>query len=286
MIAKKIRPLILLLSLNFIGRAEQSPPLEVTTLEGKTYKSVVVRKVEPDGISITHESGATKIAIEQLTENLRRQYGLDEKSALTYRESLALKTQTAAIAAKDAASQKATSDEAKKQRDEALARTRNFAKHLQLKRNSKSAEVVDGIERKGSWVGLHVDRQKQQYGVTCDVIEGRPGTVTAKNGKIVAARADGWVFDKEPRDSLVEGSCTVGKKNGSDELISVTGNNEPYWQIGRSRIQNIDGTTRTLPRYTDNIEVAMKFYIQHGFGENSDAVVYFGTKLEFPPSVE
>ena len=108
-----------------------------------------------------------------------------------------------------------------------------------------------------------------------------------KSGKLVTAYVDGWVFDNEPKDSLIEGSCGVGKKHGSDELISVTGNdNGVYWQIGRGRIQDVDGTSRTLPRYTDNIEIAMKFYIQHGFGENSDAVVYFGNKLEFPTPVK
>lgn len=283
MIAKNIRPIILLLFLCSIGHANPSPPLELTTLEGKTYKSVVIRKIEPDGISVTHESGATKIAFEQLPENLRSQYGLDEKSARAYREALVRNAQNAAIAAQDATLRKTSAEEAKKKQEDALIKTRNCAKHLQIKCNSKSTEVVDGLSRKGAWVRIHVDTQKQQSGVTCDVIEGHPGKVSVKNGKLVTARVDGWVFDKEPRDSLIEGSWAAGKKNGSDELISVTGNdNGIYWQIGRGRIQDIDGTSRTLPRYTDNIEVAMKFYIQHGFGENSDAVVYFGNKLEFP----
>ena len=54
-----------------------------------SYKSVRVRKVEPDGLTIIHESGSAKIPVERLTEDQRTRYGITVEGAAQYRKQLA-----------------------------------------------------------------------------------------------------------------------------------------------------------------------------------------------------
>ena len=71
---------------------EPQAPVE---LDGKVipelngYTAVTIRSVEPDGLRIIHESGASKIPIEKLTEEQRTKYGLTVDGAAQYRKQLA-----------------------------------------------------------------------------------------------------------------------------------------------------------------------------------------------------
>jgi hypothetical protein len=60
--------------------------------EFHSYKSVRVRKVEPDGLKIIHESGAAKIEIENLTAEQRLKYGITMEGAAQYRKQVAANT--------------------------------------------------------------------------------------------------------------------------------------------------------------------------------------------------
>jgi hypothetical protein len=60
------------------------------------YKSVYIRRIDPDGIRIIHESGATKIPIEKLTNEQCAHYNLTSKGAAEYRKTLA-KNELAAL---------------------------------------------------------------------------------------------------------------------------------------------------------------------------------------------
>ena len=59
------------------------------------YKSVYIRRIEPDGIGIIHECGAAKIPIEKLTGQQRAEYCLTFESAAEYRKTLAKNELTA-----------------------------------------------------------------------------------------------------------------------------------------------------------------------------------------------
>ncbi len=52
------------------------PPLtgNLTTLSGKTYVAVALKRVDPDGLLIVHRSGETKVLLADLPENLRTRY--------------------------------------------------------------------------------------------------------------------------------------------------------------------------------------------------------------------
>lgn len=68
---------------------QQSADKDGVIPEFNGYKSVTINKVEPDGIRIMHESGATKIAIEDLTDEQREKYGLTKEAAAEYRKQAA-----------------------------------------------------------------------------------------------------------------------------------------------------------------------------------------------------
>lgn len=62
---------------------------EFKPLRGDAYKSVIISLIEPDGLRIMHESGATKIPIEKLTDGQRLKYGLTMEGAAQYRKQVA-----------------------------------------------------------------------------------------------------------------------------------------------------------------------------------------------------
>jgi len=80
------RAIPLLLGLLMAAGAE-----DLTTTEGKVYKNVTVRKVEPDGISITHESGLAKIPFTKLPEEVQKRHGYDPAKGKAYAEEQAKK---------------------------------------------------------------------------------------------------------------------------------------------------------------------------------------------------
>lgn len=56
------------------------------------FKSVVVRKIEPDGISVVHDCGAGKIPIEKLTAAERAKFGISMEGASEFRRQVAENT--------------------------------------------------------------------------------------------------------------------------------------------------------------------------------------------------
>jgi hypothetical protein len=75
-----------------IPTPEPQTPVE---LDGKVipelngFKSVTIRRVEPDGLRIIHESGTAKIPFENLTEDQRAKYRIYPERAAQYRQQVA-----------------------------------------------------------------------------------------------------------------------------------------------------------------------------------------------------
>jgi hypothetical protein len=72
---------------------------ELKTTDGLTYKSCTVTKVEPDGITIMHSDGATKVPFSKLPPDIQQKYNYDPVAADKYSADLAAKRQ-ALVAAK------------------------------------------------------------------------------------------------------------------------------------------------------------------------------------------
>jgi hypothetical protein len=75
------RAIPLLLGLLMAAGAE-----DLTTTEGRVYKNVTVRKVEPDGLSISHESGLAKIPFSKLPAEVQKKHGYDPAKGKAYAE--------------------------------------------------------------------------------------------------------------------------------------------------------------------------------------------------------
>ena len=63
-----------------------TPPADLTTRSGKTYKQARVFRVEPDGINYMFAGGMTKIAFDDLPEAVQKQYGYDPAKAKAFAE--------------------------------------------------------------------------------------------------------------------------------------------------------------------------------------------------------
>jgi len=75
---KRALPLILLC---LAARAE-----DLTTTEGKVYKEVTIRKVEPDGLAIMHAEGLAKVPFTKLSAEIQKKHGYDPAKAKEFAE--------------------------------------------------------------------------------------------------------------------------------------------------------------------------------------------------------
>jgi hypothetical protein len=74
--------------------AAQEEPVKFATLStvsGKIYQDVLVRKVLPDGISVQHSNGAARIDFTQLGADLQRRFGFVPEKAEAFRQEEARK---------------------------------------------------------------------------------------------------------------------------------------------------------------------------------------------------
>jgi len=69
----------------------ETPPgsNDLATTDGQMYRNVQVWKVEPDGLTIRHDEGLTKLEFPLLPEDWQKKYEYDPESAAAYRRALA-----------------------------------------------------------------------------------------------------------------------------------------------------------------------------------------------------
>jgi hypothetical protein len=88
------------------------------TVEGKEYKNVTVKRVEPDGLVLSRKSGISKVYFTELPKDVQQRYGYDAEKAAAY-----------------SAEQNAALEQARKQQEEATA-----------KRNEQLAKEQAGVD--------------------------------------------------------------------------------------------------------------------------------------------
>lgn len=120
-------------------RAPPKPVLEtplgsndLATADGQIYRNVQVRKIEPDGLTLRHEAGLTKLAFPLLPEDWQRKYEYDPQKAARY--------ERATAAAREQA-----------ERDRQALRERNEAARKQQIRN----EPIRAFEVRAAKTGDH-----------------------------------------------------------------------------------------------------------------------------------
>lgn len=119
-------------------------PTEITTLDGTTYKSVRILKVEPDGLMIEHAPktggiGLGKIKFVNLPVELQLKYGYDAQKAAEYQ-------------ATQAAGEAKLRHEMRIQQEQVWAAERakaedNFNGRLEIDRQAEAARLQAELER-------------------------------------------------------------------------------------------------------------------------------------------
>jgi hypothetical protein len=64
----------------------------ITTLNGRTYTNCILRRVDPDGITVRHSKGLAKLLFTELPEEMRGKYGYDPEKAQAYSRHVSEKT--------------------------------------------------------------------------------------------------------------------------------------------------------------------------------------------------
>jgi len=136
-------------------------PTEITNLDGTTYKSVRILKVEPDGLMIEYAPeaggiGLKKLKFVNLSAELRLKYGYDAQKAAEYQ---------AAQATGEAKLRK----EMQIQQEQGWAAERaraedNFKGRLEIDRQAEAARVQAEKER-AARIKVEAERNKDAYSI-------------------------------------------------------------------------------------------------------------------------
>ena len=156
---------------------------DLTLSDGKVYSNVKVNRVEPDGITISHGSGITKVYFWELTADIQQKYSYDPAKAREY--NIQAQSRQAALAAKQ---------------QEAAARIRKQTEYEEANKElltiiRQGATELVGTVQQITEDGVLISNAKAPYRSQDDVVP--PGyTRTTYNGpdtsktKYVRAAAD------------------------------------------------------------------------------------------------
>ncbi len=258
--AIRLTAIYLLLPLAAVG--QEVKLAELKTLDGKSYTQVTIRKVEPDGLSILHESGTAKVSFEKLSKEIQKQYGYDPEKAKQHSEKLALAEASAEArlaAAEDAAdvarSEKSATE--KNQKDDAAFRgkVKAIAKKMTISGHQISDIGVIGT--------IHVYKA-----VTKEV----PGSMLVTNTT--------WIPDQK-FDGVMAGAAGVK----AQKIMNIRPNGQPTtyetdirwegkaWKIGNIQYLTQQGLLRTCPLFTGSENEAVDFFRKNGLALDSQKFV-------------
>jgi hypothetical protein len=117
--------------------------LDVTTKSGTTYTDVTVTAVDPDGLRVTHTSGTTKLAFEDLPVEIQKQYQYDSKKATAYQRHREDQKTKAADLVKQRQERLAAAAAEVKRPDGATAQAlKDQEKQQSKKRNTKTPPIL------------------------------------------------------------------------------------------------------------------------------------------------
>jgi hypothetical protein len=98
---------------------------DLKTIEGKEYKNVTVKRVEPDGLVLSSKSGIAKVYFTELPKDVQQRFNYDPEKAAAY-----------------SAEQNAALEQARKQQEEAL----RLKAEATQKNNEQLSKEQAGIE--------------------------------------------------------------------------------------------------------------------------------------------
>ena len=180
-----------------LGTSGLAAAEDLSTTDGKSYTNVTVTKVEPDGLSITHDTGSAKVPFAKLSEALQKKYSYDPVKAEAY-----AKEQAQRRAELDGILQAAREKEAAQQRanqEESYTVSPAIAEGISLRMQSR-AQVKE--ERVARW-RMELFRDDEIQRMLADsppqarlmVMWKRPeyDAAAAENFRVIISNADGTV---------------------------------------------------------------------------------------------
>ena len=184
---------------------------DLTTTEGRIYKGVTITKVEPDGISIMHESGTAKVPFTKLSKEVQLKHGHDAVKIAEERKIQEVEAQK--LAAKEWAARSWAgrygfhADDFKYgvsleywDRATAAAKLRQ-AYELEFKREKEIRALLAHLPTGGI---LYVSIQGEELGDASG--ENQKVIIRSKSGSVLARFDD---FDKVPKHSDFRGWSNV-----------------------------------------------------------------------------
>ena len=71
--------------------APETPPgtNDLVAADGRVYRNVRVRRIEPDALTFHHDEGVTRVPFELLSEDVQRKYEYNSRAAAAYRRDMA-----------------------------------------------------------------------------------------------------------------------------------------------------------------------------------------------------
>ena len=258
------------------------PVKDLVTSDGQVYRNYSIRKAEPDGLSILHDAGVTKVDFDRLSEEIQKRYNYDPFDAYDHDQAEAQR-QRAAEMQRDAASKEVHDGAAKalaeKKFVDAFSRS---ASHVQIGPGLESFWVCNGTWGKTP-ASLQAAGVKDYVGgLACNVTHGTIGMVPAYSGALRRGERKAWVYRGVSEPSFVhfskkEVDYLTGQRllefNQADGKITKLSHELKVWRIGKVKMIGVIGAEAEFPNYTTSSAVAAKFYRDHGFPEKSSKLV-------------
>ena len=257
---------------------DHNPAKDLRTADGTIYRNYTVTKVEPDGLSIRHESGTTKIDFERLPPEIQKRHGYDPFLAYDHdkKEAKRMQQENENLRAKRKERQQAAARATSaKEFEEGFKQSANW---VRLSAGKDSVRVCNGIAGASPTTLQATGAQGIKIGITCDLTVGHIGRVPVWTGKIKTGERKGWVFHGHGAAAYVEFTAAEIQSlqarralriQEADGKISTLGHEGKVWRIGQVRVTDLSGQTYLLPRYTKSDITARSFYLAHGLPPKS-----------------
>lgn len=220
---------VLMAGLVSMGFCEEPKMAELRTLDGKVYTQVIIRKTEPDGLSIIHESGTAKVAFENLSSELQRAHGYDPEAARKHRLQRDL-------------------------REDAVAKA-DLAAAAGRKLDAANRNYIDAIVKSGIPVWLEVQQNPGGDWIMC-----RWGRITSKPIYDKSGLSPKVVGAKRVRGPENESNIAV---HGLSHLADDAAWSGMVYPCGNVSYETVLGATRTLKQYATTPELAAQISLKN-----------------------
>jgi len=144
--------------------------------------------------------------------------------------------------------------------------------------HSESSVVVNGVAQNSGPARPGV----KSKGVIGELHFGTAAKVPVMKGKLKVDERDGWVFSKDGFPAYLDNEpVSISTKDGN--FVGVGGEVVLY-PVGQARYIGLDGSPKTVRRYTSHLETALAFYRKHERPPSCDAILTDFTKDMDSPS--